>query len=777
MTKPKRHSSVVSPPPRPVKSTLRSMTTEKLMNAATSIRRQGRFTEHFDQLPPQELLDIMSDSTDKKRDTNRQRTISTTTTPSTVSDSDSYFPPLQRPLSRKLSTASRRRQSLTHSLSTPPSPSPTFSTATHSTTRTSRQRHVSSSGTSLYRRPSSTLASTVARSAGAHKLSTLFSLNRAAVIITRLEQWLQLIKCVVQWLDETARLHLQISRGYSHRHLPLFQMELQPDQTPAASTLYAGLRLLTTHVADGHHLFGGNLQRLHIPALLRFKRECKEKIRVLRNDPRLLMDELLQRAELTKKSMDQLTKVCQAADATIPQATKTTDPWLANLYVLRQLKREVNEENRLRHLMVPIQKETADFEARLLNTLKPAIQYCCEFLAPGVWDGSADEETAPFQLLMARIVPDHEWHHFYAREEKELVDTSSITKDYLNIHYPNKLHDKVVTLKKGTMQRYLGGRAMFSDRLYVLSQGGYLHQFKLDDKVVPERSIYIPGATIKDLDDCTFEIRLGGGADRSKKVYVIKAKGIEERQAWCRVLTDMAAGVLAIRRPKKVLVRGQQENNNGISMDSWIATSPSSLSVDERSTPVGSIDDPLPVKNDLSTSDQATTLSDFTENNDKDDKTSTHDKDDKTTAQDNDNKTTAQDNDDKSTTQDNDKNYDNDGDKYDNDDDKYDNDDDDDSSDAGSVSTVTRRYSLLPTSSNNQYQDKDDDDDDAASSIYDDAASRLSGTSTHYDDAASSIYFSSGATTSSPSSSRRSSMEFDGYHQSMLLASLEGRVE
>jgi hypothetical protein len=307
------------------------MTTEKLMNAASSIRRQGRFTEHFDQLPPQELLDIMSDSTDKKQEANRQRTVSTATTPSTVSDSDSYFPPLQRPLSRKLSTASRRRQSLTHSLSTPPSPSPTFSAATSSTTRTSRQRHVSSSGTSLYRRPSSTLASTVARSAGAHKLSTLFSLNRAAVIITRLEQWLQLIKCVIQWLDETARLHLQVSRGYSHRHLPLFQMELQPDQTPAASTLYAGLRLLTTNVADGHHLFGGNLQRLHIPALLRFKRECKEKIRVLRNDPRLLMDELLQRAELTKKSMDHLTKVCQAADATTPQTPKATDPWLANL--------------------------------------------------------------------------------------------------------------------------------------------------------------------------------------------------------------------------------------------------------------------------------------------------------------------------------------------------------------------------------------------------------------------------------------------------------------
>ncbi|KAI8334952.1 hypothetical protein BC941DRAFT_430768 [Chlamydoabsidia padenii] len=707
MTKSSRYSSAGSPPPRPVKSNLRNMTAEKLLNAANTVRRPGRFTEHFDQLPPQELLDIISDHDDKIQATTRQRTISTTTMKST-SDSDSYFPPLQRPLSRKLSAASRR--SMTPSLSTPPSPSHTLSTASLTRGRQQRQKRTAS----LYRRRSSTLASTVA-----HKFPHLFNLNRASVIITRLEQWLQLIKCIIQWLDETAKLHLQMSRGYSHRHLPLFQMELQPDQTPAASTLYAGLRLLTSHVADGHHLFGGHLQQHTIPALLTFKRECKEKIKVLRNDQRLGMDELLRRAEQTKKSMDLLNKVCLGSSSHQSKST-VSDPWLANLYVLRQLKREVNEENRLRQLMVPIQKETADFEARLLGTLKPAIQYCCEFLAPGVWDGSADEETAPFELLMDRIVPQHEWQHFYDREEKELVDENHVDKDYLNINYPNKRHDKVVTLKKATMQRYLGGvRARFSDRLYVLSQGGYLHQFRMDDKVVPERSIYIPDASITALDDCTFEITRTG-SDGHKKVYVIKANSMEEMQSWCQLLSDMASGKLAIRRPRKFMHIVQ-----GSSTDSL--ESPSRL------------DSPLPIDLIQSTDDVSLSSSDH--------HTSLNDQNVALNAPDGNTPISSSDINSSNN----------------------DNHDDSTSSDGDSVTTVTKRYSLLPTTSNHQCQQNDDD---AASSIYDDAASHLSA-STHYDDAASSLYLSTATITSSPSSSRRSSMDFEGYHDNILIANLE----
>lgn len=139
--------------------------------------------------------------------------------------------------------------------------------------------------------------------------------------------------------------------------------------------------------------------------------------------------------------------------------------------VLRQLKKEVDEENRLRLLMIPIQKEAQAFEKRLLELVKPTIQYCYETLAPGAWDGTDDKDIAPFQLLMDQIMPNFEWDRFIELQKKDLVNENHPTKDYLKISYPNKFHPMVMTLLKGKMERKYGVRKQFVERNYVLSQG------------------------------------------------------------------------------------------------------------------------------------------------------------------------------------------------------------------------------------------------------------------------------------------------------------------
>ena len=144
---------------------------------------------------------------------------------------------------------------------------------------------------------------------------------------------------------------------------------------------------------------------------------------------------------------------------------------MSNLVVLRQLKREVDEENRLRLLMVNIQKEAQAFEKRLIETIKPTIQYCYQRLAPGSLDGTDDKETAPFQLLLDQVMPSYEWSQFAELRKKDLVNESNPTKDYLKINYPNKFHPLVMTLLKGKLQRKVGVRKQFTERNYVLSQG------------------------------------------------------------------------------------------------------------------------------------------------------------------------------------------------------------------------------------------------------------------------------------------------------------------
>lgn len=143
------------------------------------------------------------------------------------------------------------------------------------------------------------------------------------------------------------------------------------------------------------------------------------------------------------------------------------------IVVLRQLKREVDEENRLRLLMIPIQKETAEFEQQVIQQIKPTMRYCYQVLAPGAWDGSEDKEAAPFELMMEQIMPQQSWDQFVEENKTNIVSEKNPTKDYLKINYPNKFHPLVMTLLKGKMERKFGVRKQFVERNYVLSQGMY----------------------------------------------------------------------------------------------------------------------------------------------------------------------------------------------------------------------------------------------------------------------------------------------------------------
>ncbi|ORX62886.1 hypothetical protein DM01DRAFT_1403310 [Hesseltinella vesiculosa] len=600
------------PPPRPAKSRLRKVSSSSLLkhlNQQSSSMasqppvivlgdaNQGDLQTHLGQLPPVELLNAPA---------YRRRTISVPTSsdrpkvnrssielhrppiPSTSTDTQrpvSYFPPsLTRKPSSSASSTSSSSSAKNHRSSQNILPVRSQSTMTRKSNvslTTSNEKPAAPqhqrrlSRVSLQRPPPSTIATTVARSAGAGRLSTMLALNRATVILERLARWHTFLKAVAHWLEDVSKQALLMARGYSS-HRQLFQAELAPNQIPAVSTILTGLRMVTLQAADTQQAFADALVQTHLPAIIALKNQCKEMMRVLRTDPRLLVDELLRRAAHTKKAMDYLQKVCQDANADHP----TCDPWLANLYVLRHLKREVEEENRLRALMAPIQRETALFEAKVLQCLKPAIRLVSEHLAPSVWDGSIDEEAAPFQMLMDRLMPDAEWDLFARQEAKELVDEDHVIKDYLNIYYPNKLHPKVVTLKTGTMERLIPGiRTRFAERAYVLTQGGFLHQFKPDDMQEPERSLYLPRSTIRNVDDCTLEIRLGSG-----KTYVIKASSTAVLAEWMPALSDMALGQLALqlprpprRLPDSVIIAAQSRTSLALSLSKSPAASTSSL--------------------------------------------------------------------------------------------------------------------------------------------------------------------------------------------------------
>jgi hypothetical protein len=131
--------------------------------------------------------------------------------------------------------------------------------------------------------------------------------------------------------------------------------------------------------------------------------------------------------------------------------------------VLHHLKREVEEENRLRLLLIPIQKDAHEFEQRVIQAVQPAIEYCYQKMI--------SQGSAPFQLLMDQLSPLGDWEQFVSLNKRDLVDENVPKKDHLKINYPNKFHAANNMLMQGKLQRKLGARKQYLEKHYVLTQG------------------------------------------------------------------------------------------------------------------------------------------------------------------------------------------------------------------------------------------------------------------------------------------------------------------
>ncbi|CAO3682760.1 hypothetical protein G6F70_003005 [Rhizopus microsporus] len=421
-------------------------------------------------------------------------------------------------------------------------PSPSLSTPLQSSKGIPSPRKFGSSGSIL--NASSTPAAGSLHSSVSEQSDSLASniatkLNRADVIIERLESWNDFLKSITGWLEEVAKINMQSGRGYLQKAGSYLNMNIEDSEY--IRSLQNGLQTLVNKLSSEQQDLSSTIHRDHLPGIYKLRKECKEKIQRLKADTSLSMDELYRRAEVTRSKMNYLNRCCKQAERMKGQIEM--DPWLANLHVLRQLKREVDEENRLRLLMIPIQNETKEFEQRLFQLVKPAIDYCCKAL-----------EKEPIMM----IPPEQEWSQFCKMHQKELVDEQRPIKNYLKINYPNKLHPFVMTLIKGPMKRRVGVRKQFIERYYVLSQGGYLHQFTMDNKVSPEKTIYIPSVTVIpsiDLssalyqhyseDSYTFEIcRPGANVLQKDKVSVFRTTTKQELIDWCTCLVQVASGNL-----------------------------------------------------------------------------------------------------------------------------------------------------------------------------------------------------------------------------------------
>lgn len=155
---------------------------------------------------------------------------------------------------------------------------------------------------------------------------TRTSLNRAEIIIKRYTSWENFLSILSMWIADIVRISI-MSQKSSGNFTKMGKSEALNKQQQQISGY---MKNLTSSLEENKD-FGQRLKS-QLPLLEKFRKECHAHIKTLLNRPDLNLEEFLKQAQVTANLMAQLKTTCDEARRTIDKGLPlTNDPWLANL--------------------------------------------------------------------------------------------------------------------------------------------------------------------------------------------------------------------------------------------------------------------------------------------------------------------------------------------------------------------------------------------------------------------------------------------------------------
>ena len=166
--------------------------------------------------------------------------------------------------------------------------------------------------------------------------------------------------------------------------------------------------------------------------------------------------------------------------------------------VMRQLQKQVHEENLLQKSIIIMQQNSAHFEEGIVRAIQSAWQTFDEWqsrMSVGVQDVWRGLSTH-----MASLAPDREWIAFSARSD-HLLDPETPLRNPELIHYPSKDDPSVIPVHTGHMERKKRFTRTYRESYFVLTPSGFLHEYASSDPAAPGGqmpmfSLFLPACTL-----------------------------------------------------------------------------------------------------------------------------------------------------------------------------------------------------------------------------------------------------------------------------------------
>lgn len=361
------------------------------------------------------------------------------------------------------------------------------------------ETHTISRATSVSRK-TSVKGSTASRNSTLIKKNTAPSdLRPSDVLIERFVAWKAVVKQLIAYFEGVADIENNTAREYT-KLAGVIQVPFRAGNQflgeGGMQDIYYGIRDRTRTIADHHSNLGRTIDGSIVQHLQKTRAEIKAHIKNIQNDTGKLATNVARERELSTKLISDLAKNIAVFKNNPMTVSNKDDPYIGNMLVLRQLQKQVNEENALQKSIIIMQQNSAHFEEGVVRSIQSAWQTFDEWQSRM---SSAVQDT--WRILgqnMAALAPDHEWISFAGRSD-HLLDPDTPLRNPGTIEYPSKEDPSVIPLHTGMLERRKRFTRSYRESYYVLTASGYLHEFAGSDPqthATPQFSLFLPMCTL-----------------------------------------------------------------------------------------------------------------------------------------------------------------------------------------------------------------------------------------------------------------------------------------
>ncbi|KAF9112253.1 hypothetical protein BGX27_003726 [Mortierella sp. AM989] len=383
-----------------------------------------------------------------------------------------------------------------------------------------------------YSTSTSSLSTTSRHALSGSEDNTEGGLNPADILLSRLTTYRVVVKNLQQYFKEIASVENVIAKAMhkaSNMIVVPFKDGGQFLSKGGLQDVCIGVRDSTRIRSEQHANAARFVEETSVKNIRRLKQDIKGRIKALKSDSNLYETRVFEERETTQELIGNLAKAIglfENAGGHQPDMEK----W---------------------------QEQVMMFEKHIINEIKQVLNSFAQY-QHGHASAGFIQSWAPAERALNVLQEDSEWNNFLERNGHRLFPSDLVDSNPEELDYPCKNCPFVVPVKTAHLSRQSSVLKHWKEGFFVITLSGWLHIFASADLMkdsVPERSIYIPTATLGPYTEDgqkqhVFSLEgkgMGGIMHREAQTLTIRATSREEMLEWWTEISKRAHSTISVQ--------------------------------------------------------------------------------------------------------------------------------------------------------------------------------------------------------------------------------------